>query len=225
MLGLTTLLVASTGGHLKQLHRLHRRLTASRARSAGRRSTRRRAARCWPARTVDFVPFVGGRDPRNVLRNVPLRAPDPARAARSTRSCQHRLRHRAAVLRARPRARAGSCHYIESAARSDGPSMTGALIARIPGVNLLRAVPGVGGRALAVPRLGLRLASRAATSRWPRPRDPQGRRLARDVQGLSASSASSRRLLEILPPGRRGALADRRHRRQRPRHRGPPRDP
>lgn len=39
------------------------------------------------------------------------------------------------------------CHYIESAARADGPSLTGSIIARLPGVHLYSQYPSwAGGR-------------------------------------------------------------------------------
>ena len=39
------------------------------------------------------------------------------------------------------RARRLTCHYIESAARSDGPSATGRMMGRIPGVFLYTQYP------------------------------------------------------------------------------------
>ena len=82
---LTTLLVASTGGHLKQLHQLYRRLdgVAGPLRWATFDTPQSRSL--LEGEDVDFVHFVGGRDPANVARNLPLRAPDPADGTRSTR--------------------------------------------------------------------------------------------------------------------------------------------
>ena len=117
---LTTLLVASTGGHLKQLHRLHRRLDGVEG----------------PYRWVTFdTPqsrsLLAGEDGR--LRPLRRRArpastspaTSPTRAAilrgaGSTRSSAPARRSRCRSSRSR-RARGLRCHFIESAARSDGP--------------------------------------------------------------------------------------------------------
>jgi UDP-N-acetylglucosamine--N-acetylmuramyl-(pentapeptide) pyrophosphoryl-undecaprenol N-acetylglucosamine transferase len=134
----TTLLVASTGGHLKELHHLRSRLSIdgpvrwvtfdtpqSRSLLAGER--------------VDYVPFVGGRDPLNVARNL-LAA---ARILREERVGTVVSTGSSVALPyfALARARRLRCHYIESAARLDGPSMTGRLMSRIPGVHLYTQYP------------------------------------------------------------------------------------
>lgn len=136
---MTALLVASTGGHLKELHHLHGRL-------AGVDGPRRwvtfdtaQSRSLLEHETVDYVPFVGGRDPFKVARNL-------RRALRVFR--EHEI---SAVVStgssvalpyfAVARARRLSCHYVESAARIDGPSLTGRLISRIPGVNLYAQYP------------------------------------------------------------------------------------
>ena len=98
----TTLLVASTGGHLKQLHRLHRRLDGVEGPFRWATFDTPQSRSLLEGEDVDFVHFVGGRDPRNVLRNVPLARPDPARA-QDRHDRQHGLGDGAAVLRARPR--------------------------------------------------------------------------------------------------------------------------
>ena len=113
---MTTLLVASTGGHLKQLHRLHRRLDGIEGPFRWATFDTPQSRSLLAGEDVDFVHFVGGRDPGNVLRNVPLVRRDPARA-RHRHDRQHRLRHGAAVLRARPRSRAGSALHRERRAQ------------------------------------------------------------------------------------------------------------
>ncbi len=129
---LTTLLVASTGGHLKQLYRLHRRLTGMDGPFQWATFDTPQSRSLLDGETVRFVRFVGGRDPLNVLSNAPaadrmLRDHD-VQAIVSTGSSM------ALPFFALGRARRLSCHYIESAARSDGPSATGRLMGRIPGV-------------------------------------------------------------------------------------------
>ena len=83
---LTTLLVASTGGHLKQLHRLHRRLDGIEGPFRWATFDTPQSRSLLAGEDVDFVHFVGGRDPGNVLRNVPLVHRHPARRTTSTRS-------------------------------------------------------------------------------------------------------------------------------------------
>lgn len=140
-----TLLVASTGGHLKQLHRLHRRLTVVQPPFRWATFDTPQSRSLLEGETVEFVRFVGGRDPLNVLSNAPaahrmLRNHD-VQAIVSTGSSM------ALPFFALARARGLSCHYIESAARSDGPSASGRLMGRIPGVFLYTQYPGwAGGR-------------------------------------------------------------------------------
>jgi UDP-N-acetylglucosamine--N-acetylmuramyl-(pentapeptide) pyrophosphoryl-undecaprenol N-acetylglucosamine transferase len=136
---LTTLLVASTGGHLKQLHRLHRRLTGIDGPFRWATFDHAQSRSLLDGETVDLVHFVGGRDPRNVLRNFPaanriLRRHDIDTIVSTGAAI-------ALPFFAIGRARGIRCHYIESAARSDGPSKTGSMISRIPGVCLYSQYP------------------------------------------------------------------------------------
>lgn len=131
---MTTLLVASTGGHLKQLHRLHRRLAGIDGPFRWATFDTPQSRSLLEGEAVDFVRFVGGRDPGNVLRNVPL-------ANRILRRSEIDTIVSTGSAVALPffalgRARGLRCHYIESAARSDGPSKTARMISRIPGVYL-----------------------------------------------------------------------------------------
>jgi UDP-N-acetylglucosamine--N-acetylmuramyl-(pentapeptide) pyrophosphoryl-undecaprenol N-acetylglucosamine transferase len=131
---LTTLLVASTGGHLKQLHQLHRRLSTVSGPYVWATFDTPQSRSLLDDEEVEFVPFVGGRDVANVARNLPH-----ARRILKQREVDTMVSTGSAV--ALPfyvvgRARRLRCHYIESAARSVGPSLTGKLIARIPGVHL-----------------------------------------------------------------------------------------
>jgi UDP-N-acetylglucosamine--N-acetylmuramyl-(pentapeptide) pyrophosphoryl-undecaprenol N-acetylglucosamine transferase len=136
---MTTLLCASTGGHLKQLHRLHRRLAGIDGPFRWATFDTPQSRSLLEGEQVDFVGFVGGRDPGNVLRNVPLvsrilREHDVDTIV-STGSAM------ALPFFALGRARGLTCHYIESAARSDGPSKTARMISRIPGVYLYTQYP------------------------------------------------------------------------------------
>jgi len=142
---MATLLVASTGGHLKQLHRLHRRLTGVAGPFRWVTFDTPHSRSLLDGESVEFVRFVGGRDPLNLLSNAPaanrmVRNPE-VQALVSTGSSM------ALPFFALGRARRLRCHYIESAARSDGPSATGRLMGRIPGVFLYSQYPGwAGGR-------------------------------------------------------------------------------
>jgi UDP-N-acetylglucosamine transferase subunit ALG13 len=142
---LTTLLVASTGGHLKQLHRLHRRLVGIDGPFRWATFDTPQSRSLLDGESVDFVHFVGGRDPGNVLRNVPL-----ANTILRRHEVDTIVSTGSAVALpffALARTRGLNCHYIESAARGDGPSKTGNMISRIPGVNLYAQYPAwAGGR-------------------------------------------------------------------------------
>lgn len=83
---------------------------------------------------VDFVPFVGPRDLVNVARSL-----GAARRILHDDELDTVVSTGAAV--AVPfvgiaRTRQMRCHYIEGAARVDGPSLTGRMISRMPGVKL-----------------------------------------------------------------------------------------
>ncbi len=137
---MTTLLVASTGGHLKQLHSLHPRLTHLEGPIRWATFDTPQSRSLLASSDVDFVPFVGGRDPRAVARNLPiarriLRDHDVSQVV-STGSAV------ALPFFTAARMRGLEAHYIESAARSTGPSTTGRLMSRVPGVHLYCQYPG-----------------------------------------------------------------------------------
>jgi UDP-N-acetylglucosamine--N-acetylmuramyl-(pentapeptide) pyrophosphoryl-undecaprenol N-acetylglucosamine transferase len=130
----TTLLVASTGGHLKQLHRLHRRLSGVTGPYHWVTFDTPQSRSLLEGEHVDFVPFVGGRDPMNLLRNLPI-----ARRILRDQEIDKAVSTGSSVALpyfALARARRVQCHYIESAARGTGPSTTGRIMSRIPGVRL-----------------------------------------------------------------------------------------
>jgi UDP-N-acetylglucosamine--N-acetylmuramyl-(pentapeptide) pyrophosphoryl-undecaprenol N-acetylglucosamine transferase len=136
----TTLLVASSGGHLKELHHLHGRLEGIEGPYRWATFDTPQSRSLLAGEAVEFVPFVGGRDPLNVARNFP-RAHDALRggeveAVVSTGSAV------ALPFFGLARARRIHCLYIESAARIDGPSLTGRLISGVPGVDRYSQYPG-----------------------------------------------------------------------------------
>lgn len=126
---MTTLFVATAGGHLDQLDQLSGRLAAN-GPSLWVTSANEQSRSLLADRDVVFVPYVGVRDLAGVLRCIPV---------------ARRLRFGHAITRAISTgsgialgflpylaARGVECHYIESAARVDGPSVTGRILARIP---------------------------------------------------------------------------------------------
>jgi UDP-N-acetylglucosamine--N-acetylmuramyl-(pentapeptide) pyrophosphoryl-undecaprenol N-acetylglucosamine transferase len=134
-----TLLVASTGGHLTEMRLLWRRFDRLEPPIRWVTFDTPQSRSALEGEAVDMVRFVGGRDPGNVLRNVPA-------ADRILR--QHRIgtvistgSAVALPFFALARMRRLECHFIESAARMAAPSTTGGMIARIPGVRLYCQYP------------------------------------------------------------------------------------
>lgn len=137
---MTTLLVASTGGHLKELHHLRGRLAGVEEPFRWATFDTPQSRSLLSDETVDFVRFVTGRDPINVMRNLPaarhiLRAHDVDTVVSTGSAVALSFFGLARIQRLR-------CHYIESAARIDGPSLTGRQISKIPGVCLYSQYPG-----------------------------------------------------------------------------------
>lgn len=133
----TALLVASSGGHLKELHVLRDRLGLGRVTWATFDDAHSRSLLAGEA--VHHLRFTGQRDYRNVLRNL-----GPGiRLLRSTRPDLVVTTGAAVALSVLPAARALGvpCHYIESATRLEGPSLTGRLLERVPGIGLHTQAP------------------------------------------------------------------------------------
>ena len=131
---MSTLLVASSGGHLKELHHLRERVEGLEPPFTWVTFDTPQARSLLAGEEVEFVPFVGGRDPLNVARNLGharriFRAHRPE-AVLSTGSAV------ALAYFAYGRARGLPCHFVESAARLEGPSLSGRLMTSIPGVSL-----------------------------------------------------------------------------------------
>ncbi|HLL68795.1 MAG TPA: glycosyltransferase [Micromonosporaceae bacterium] len=129
---MTTLLVASTGGHLTELHHLLPRLDVT--------------DRCWATfdapqsrslladEDVVFVPPATSRDPVSTFRDYLV-----ARGLFRQRRFSRVISTGSSVAMAFfvPATAAGiECYYIESATRTGGPSLTGRLVARLPRTHL-----------------------------------------------------------------------------------------
>lgn len=129
---MTTLFVATTGGHLTQLVLLAERMPdaddAVWVTHENAQSTSMLAGR-----DVRFIPYVGSRDLGGVARSVPV-----ARQLLKSRRIGRAVSTGSGVALAflpYLAVRGVECHYIESAARVDGPSITGRLLRRAPGVR------------------------------------------------------------------------------------------
>jgi UDP-N-acetylglucosamine transferase subunit ALG13 len=134
-----TLLVASTGGHLEQLFRLKDRFTPASDGVQWVTFDDPQARSLLANESVEYVRYVAPRDYRAVTANLWA-------AQRILR--EHRIERVVSTgsgiaLSFLPAARLSGipCHYIESAARAEGPSLTGSLASRIPGVRLYAQYP------------------------------------------------------------------------------------
>lgn len=131
---MSTLLVAATGGHLAQLYRLRPRLRGVESDAIWVTFDTPQSRSLLADEDVRYAEYTAPRDYANVVRNLRMASSilrtEDIRATVSTGS--------GIALSFLPLARAHRlpCHYIESAARSDGPSFTGRVLRRTPGVRL-----------------------------------------------------------------------------------------
>jgi UDP-N-acetylglucosamine transferase subunit ALG13 len=129
---MTTLFLATTGGHLEQLAALAARVPPEGpAVWVTHENDQSRAL--LSGRETEFVPYVGVRSTRDVVACLPH-----ARRIRCERGITRAISTGSGIaLGYLPylAARGVSCHYIESAARVSSPSVTGRLLARVPGIS------------------------------------------------------------------------------------------
>jgi UDP-N-acetylglucosamine--N-acetylmuramyl-(pentapeptide) pyrophosphoryl-undecaprenol N-acetylglucosamine transferase len=136
---MTTLMVASTGGHLAQLFELAGRMTSLDTDRLWVTFKSRQGETLLAGEDHVFIPYIAERDVRGVGRGL---------------AWAHRLlgRHRVTAVVSTGSAIALSflpyaalrrieTHYVESAARVSRPSLTGRLLAKVPGVRLYRQYP------------------------------------------------------------------------------------
>jgi UDP-N-acetylglucosamine--N-acetylmuramyl-(pentapeptide) pyrophosphoryl-undecaprenol N-acetylglucosamine transferase len=130
---MTTLLVAAAGGHLAQLHRLAPRLDVIDDDRLWVTFDGPQSRSLLAGENVEFVPYVGPRHLAAALLNL-----------RRARKILHKVEPSVVVstgsavaMSFLPLARMHGAKtiYIESAARADGPSLTGRLLQRTPGVQ------------------------------------------------------------------------------------------
>jgi UDP-N-acetylglucosamine transferase subunit ALG13 len=128
----TTGFVATTGGHLAQLHSLADRIPRD-AESFWVTHANEQSTSLLADRDVYYVPYVGVRDVPSVLRRV-RHAHALLRRRRPTRMVSTGSGIALGYLPYLA-ARGVECHYIESAARVSGPSITGRILRWVPGVR------------------------------------------------------------------------------------------
>jgi UDP-N-acetylglucosamine--N-acetylmuramyl-(pentapeptide) pyrophosphoryl-undecaprenol N-acetylglucosamine transferase len=136
---MSTLLVATTGGHLTQLVDLAARIPYHDDQRVWVTHDNAQSRSLLSGETVLFVPYVGTKDVPGVLRTVPV-----ARRLLSQRHLTRAVSTGSGIaLGFLPylAARGVGTHYIESAARVSGPSLSGRLLRLAPGVRLYTQYP------------------------------------------------------------------------------------
>ncbi|WP_127792791.1 glycosyltransferase [Agromyces sp. LHK192] len=135
----STLLVCSGGGHLKQLHTLAERMGIPRAEQTWVTFDNALSRSILADREVIYAPFAAPRDALNILRIRML----------AKRILRERSFERAISTGSSPavaflpltRSRGIPSFYIESAARADGPSVSGRLITLAGGIPTFTQYP------------------------------------------------------------------------------------
>jgi UDP-N-acetylglucosamine--N-acetylmuramyl-(pentapeptide) pyrophosphoryl-undecaprenol N-acetylglucosamine transferase len=139
---MTTLFIATTGGHLTQLDNLAGRISAnggSNDDSVWVTHANEQSRSMLADRDVEFVPYVGVRSVPDVLRCIP-----DARRLMERRKVTRAVSTGSGIaLGYLPylAARGVECHYIESATRVSGPSLTGRVLQWVPGVRTYTQYP------------------------------------------------------------------------------------
>lgn len=194
---MSTLLVTSVGGHLTQLHRLVPRLLGIDSDRQWVTFDTPQSRSMLKDESVIYVDYTGPRDFTNILRHSLVakrlfRGNHPFSTVISAGS--------GIALSFLPlgRMRGASCHYIESFTRSAGPSATGRLLSRIPGITLYSQYPSWA-------RPPWNYAGSVFDSFVPGPRMQEDREIRRAVVTLGTmEDYAFRRLVEralaVLPP-------------------------
>jgi UDP-N-acetylglucosamine--N-acetylmuramyl-(pentapeptide) pyrophosphoryl-undecaprenol N-acetylglucosamine transferase len=135
---MTTLFIATTGGHLTQLDNLAGRISPN-GESVWVTHANEQSRSMLADRDVEFVPYVGVRSVPDVLRCIP----DARRLMERRRLTRAVSTGSGIALGYLPylAARGVRCHYIESATRVSGPSLTGRVLQWVPGVRTYTQYP------------------------------------------------------------------------------------
>ncbi|HKR49839.1 MAG TPA: glycosyltransferase [Pseudonocardiaceae bacterium] len=135
---MTTLFVATTGGHLTQLDSLATRISPN-GDSVWVTHANEQSRSMLADRDVEFVPYVGVRSVPDVLRCIP-----DARRLMARRKLTRVVSTGSGIaLGYLPylAARGVECHYIESATRVSAPSLTGRVLRWVPRVRTYTQYP------------------------------------------------------------------------------------
>jgi UDP-N-acetylglucosamine--N-acetylmuramyl-(pentapeptide) pyrophosphoryl-undecaprenol N-acetylglucosamine transferase len=133
------LLVATAGGHLAELYRLEPRLRGISEHRTWVTFDTPQSRSLLEGRDVVFVRHTYPRDVTGVVRNL-----STARKLVNRKDVSAVISNGSAIaLSFLPlaRARGIACHYIESGSRVDGHSVTGRMLARVPGIKLYTQYP------------------------------------------------------------------------------------
>ncbi|MGH3935794.1 MAG: glycosyltransferase [Pseudonocardiaceae bacterium] len=135
---MTTLFVATTGGHLTQLNSLAGRIAANGG-EVWVTHANEQSRSMLADRDVEFVPYVGVRNVPDVLRCIP----DARRLLERRKLTRAVSTGSGIALGYLPylAARGVECHYIESATRVSAPSLTGRVLQWVPGVRTYTQYP------------------------------------------------------------------------------------
>ena len=137
---MATLLVASAGGHLQELLEFVPRFDLTDAADVTWVTFDTPQARSLLAEAdVIYVPYPRPRDLVVTARHVAL----ARRVLGGSRRFSHAISTGSSIavpFLTRARLRGASCHYIESVTRRTAPSLTGRILARIPGITLYAQV-------------------------------------------------------------------------------------
>jgi len=137
-----TLLVASAGGHLDELWLLRSRLSGITDQVTWVTSDTPQSRALLDGERRIFVPWARPRDARATLANV-RRARQVLWSGHWSQVISTGCLHAVPFL-ALARARGIPCHFIESATRVEGPSVSARLLEKVPGVRLYSQYEGWG---------------------------------------------------------------------------------
>lgn len=131
---MSTILVSSTGGHLSELVELAKRMPGLEPPLRWVTFSTPQSRALLDGEDVTWAAYTGQRDYRGIVRNLPLarRLLDPAEVS-TVISTGAAVALSFLPLAAR---RGIDTHYIEGIARTDGPSVTGRWLARLPRIKL-----------------------------------------------------------------------------------------
>lgn len=136
---MSVLLVCSGGGHLKQLHALLPRMPFPHEDRLWVTFDTGLSRSLLAGENVVYAKYAAPRDAKNIASNAAL-----ALRLVSARRFDHAVSTGSSLavnFLPLARIRGASCQFIETAARATGPSMTGRIVRRLPGINTYTQYP------------------------------------------------------------------------------------